>query len=550
MPQPIFPNYTWGSLFRRFYGARKCTEYLSNALASYPGYSGGDYQFSDGSMFTARDLSESRPGTAAREFAVLVYSDRIYDWIKLNNTSLKYAYYKLNQPAEYTEGDSIDADPKSVGCKFSTETIKSLLVAAGRTNPPNSLVEHCWSLSNSCGDFIDPSDISRFKKITFGEPPDHDEDEVNVGTRVGNYLAHCINLFDKSLTESNKGRTTMLESFAVKIREYYASSDLLYNKPTDNILLTGVIYDFLVHNNVSLSTYKADVDNFTVFLNSYAPLVAEIWDFKWNSPPPDIKLLFEFTAQDLHVSLPYYNINDAKIVIGNTLRFVESVVQAGPLSGLKSRVSAVLSKDNPSASEEDLWAAFHCYYGIYRTGQTRKVPRPLRFTTPLQLGARKFDFSGVESLFDKLQKDLPDINVRRQFCGSLADEAFEVFRNHGIALPRISTLNIPVQYGYLNVDYYKHVPAQKLSSEERVILANINKNVDEICVNRNISTHKTKTDAKVTRFPTGKGNAQRYRYVIEESPLKKLTKALWHGVRSSNGPQERPKQFPSGFKLV
>jgi hypothetical protein len=486
----------------------------------------------------------------AREFAVLLYSDRLYGWLKLNNTSPKYAYYRLNQPSYYSESDTIDADAKSVGCKFTTEKIRDNLLQAAHVNPSNSLVEHCWSLSNSCGEFIDPNDIRRFKKLTFGEVPVKVDESVNTGTRVGNYLAHCVNLFDKSLTESNKGRTTMLESYAEKIREYYKTSDLLYLKPTDNILLTGIIYDFLVHYNVSLSTYKSDVDNFNVFLNTYAPLIAEVWDFKWLSSPPDVRLLFEFTAQDLHVSLPYYNINDAKVIIGNTLRFVESVIQKGPLSGLKERLTAVLTKDNPSFTEEDLWAAFHCYYGVYRTGQTRVVPRPLTFVTPMQLGRRSVNMSGVEATFDKLQKGERNINVRRQFCGSLAPEAFATFRRNGIMLPRISTLNIPVRLGYLNVDYYKHVPAEHLTEEERVVLANVNRNVDELCVNKSLSTAIPYKGARdVNHRKMGLGHALRNRPTDNLSPIRKLTRELWDGVRRPGSSQGRSERLPSGFKL-
>lgn len=498
--------------------------------------------FEDGTIFTAQDLVNSRQGTAAREFAVLLHSDRLYGWVKLNNTSVKYAYHRLNQPSYYSDSDTIDADAKSVGCKFTTESIRDRLVQTSHGNPSNSLVEHCWSLSNSCGEFIDPNDIGRFKKLTFGENAVTGGEDINVGTRIGNYLAHCVNLFDKSLTDSNKGRTTMLESYAEKIREYYKTSDLYYSKPIDNILLTGIIYDFMVHYNVSLSTYKSDVDNFNVFLNSYAPLVAELWEIDWVSPPQDARLMFEFTAQDLHVSLPYYNVNDAKVIIGNTLRFVESVVQKGPLSGLKEQITAIICRDNPSFAESDLWAAFHCYYGIYRTGQTRVVPRPMFFTTPFQLGGRKVDMTGVEEFFSKLQKDERSINVRRQFCGSLAGEAFALFRNNGIMLPRISTLNIPARLGYLNVDYYKHVPAADLNQEERIVLANVNKNVDQLCVDKSLSTIKPfKGSRDVNPRDKNLGNALRSRPTNVLSPVRKLTSELWHGVGRPSSSKERLK---------
>lgn len=499
-------------------------------------YSGDGYTFFDGSSYTARDLKESAPGTPAKEFVVLIHSDNIYGWIGINNTSKKYAYSKLNQPSAYSSGEIIDVDAKSVGCKFTPERVKDELSRRYRGTPTNALVEHCWSLSNSCGEFVDPSDVGRFKKLTFGDETLHTDEDVSVGTRVGNYLAHCINLFDKSLTESNKGRTVMFEAYAKKIREYYKTSDLMYSKPTDNILLTGVIYDFLSHYNVSLSTYKSDTDNFGIFLGSYAPLIGEAWEFTWSSPPPDVKLMFEFTAQDLHVSLPYYNTNDAKIIIANTLRFVESVVERGPLTGLKEYISAILAKDNPSLSGEDLWSAFHCYYGIYRTGRTRAIPRPLYFVTPVQLGSLTVNMSGVEKHFSKLQESEPNINIRRQFCGSLAGEAFAVFRHNKISLSAISTLNIPINYGYLNVDYYKHVPASVVNDEEKVILSSIHKNVDQLCVDRNLSTNTVKTPKgnRNSRNKPKAGNAQRYRSSRQQSSLGKLHKELWDGVGRSN----------------
>lgn len=487
------------------------------------------------------DLRNSAPGTVEREFAVLVHSDHLYDWIRLNNTSLKYAFHRLDVPSAYFKTELIDVDVKTVGCKFTTDAIRAKLAAASGTQPPNSLVEHCWSLSNSCGEFVDPSDIRRFKKLTFSGAPAPTSDDVTVGTRVGSYLAHCMNLFDKSLTESNRGRTVMFEAYAKKVREYYHSTDLYYLKPSDNILLTGVIYDFLTHYNVSLSTYKSDLDNFTLFLNSYAPLIDETWVITWLNPPPDPKMMFEFTAQDLHVSLPYYNINDAKVIVGNALRLVESVVTSGPLTGLREKLDAILKRDNKNLSTERLWAAFHCYYGTYRTGRTRAIARPDTYVVPSQIGGYTVNFAGVEKLFSDIQKGLPDINVRRQFCGSLAGEALRLFKASGIGFPPITTLNIPNRYRYLNIDYYKHADRDELDEEEKLILSNISMNVDEICVNRNLSTAPSKE-----RKGLGKKmerDAQRGHTLFDKRDQRReLTRQLWDGVRRLPGHNGRSQK--------
>ncbi|AAW32896.1 CPh [Mint virus 1] len=479
----------YGELFCRFYGSQHWEEYLNKASSLPLQRQSEDYRFDNGEVLSVNELNSTQPGSCEREFVILLTSEIIYKWCSVCGLDVKMGMSTVNtgRDLNFSKDPFISVDVKSTGCKFPMNDIKTFL---GTKGDDIELAEHCWSLSNSCGEMIDPSDISRFKAITFRSDSESKSEAVT-SSRVIDYLSHCLSIVDMVSLPSQKGEKRMLDKVFEKYLTYLGSSTLVTNGCCDNPLMKGVVFDFVRENAAYLSTYANNIKNFSIFSATYMPVIEDTWHFKWNETPPDFRLLFDFTLTDLtDKSLPLLNVNDMQVVLGSQVKYVENVLMDVDILSMRDYIYALMKKSNSWADESTLWAAFHCYYGTYRTAISRVVSRPLLYVPPPQLTTRVIDFSTVENLFDTLQKRKPDTNIRRQFCGKLGVEAIACFKALKLSFPKICTLNVPLEYGYLNIDYYKHIPGRNLSDEERLILCNIKDSVNEMCLNRALSTEK------------------------------------------------------------
>ncbi|UQR78692.1 p62 protein [Thesium chinense closterovirus 1] len=487
---PSFPNYTWGSLFRSFYGDPDWKDFLTETLKEGLPTVNDDYTFADGTMLEARVMNTSISGSASYEFRALLHSESIFMWSKKCGLLPNSSFSEINNFHKYSRNVFTEVNVKSVGCRFTLDDIRaSYLNETGRV-PDNETLEHSWSLSNSCGVFVNPSNTERFKKLVFGGESATDKIS-EVSNTVSEYLSHCLTLVDKYKNDALSGQRKMFSFFVNKIIEHLSSTDLQYSTETDNALLTGIIYDYILAHDAYEGDYASNVAHFRIFLERFLPFIEDTFKFVWVRTPKDFRLLFKFDIADLvKDKLNFSNINDSIVILGPHLKRLENVMSEDVLNSIQDRIAVILESANPNLDGGVLWAAFFCYYGTYRTGMTRVVPRPRLYKPPPQLTSLVVDMGGVEDMFNDVQSKNMNINVRRQFCGLNGGLAINCYKAYGIRFPTVCNLAIPDELGYLNVDFYKRIPNGDLSDEERLILCNVNRSVDEMCVNRMVQISK------------------------------------------------------------
>lgn len=427
-------------------------------------------------------MATARPGTFEYELGMLQYSEKLFGWAKLVeseiNAMLKYA----NDPGAMSYEEYVDVDVKSVGCRFTVDQVKDFL-----KSQDHSVIEHSWSLSNSCGQLIDPNDTSKFIELIFKNQDLTSTSVAQVDNKISDYLVYCLTLYDSSKKKSGLAKAQLYESYIRNVRVYLEETDLYYNKPNDNPLLTGILYDMCSEYNIYSSGYKKNLNDFKIFTRQYLPLIEDIFEFEWLSPSKDERLLFDIEPYEILTDVPTLSIIDSTVVLNSKLKYLESYHEHDPIEAIESKLEAIMLSTNPGMSKEKLWITFFLYYGEYRTASTRVNPRPSIYRVPERVGDWEVNFSKVEEFFDSLQRSSTSVSVRRRFCGAKAHEAFVVFKTFGVGFPRIARLNVPQKYSYLNVDYYKFAKRRYLSDEEIIILSNIAKDVDSMCVERTVS---------------------------------------------------------------
>nr|AHA85423.1 ORF6 [Carrot yellow leaf virus] len=497
MSTPMFAGHSWGCLFKRFYGVPVWKDYLSNTASSNATYVLNTYRFSSGHSISASDVAKAGRSSAVYEFYLLLKSETIYKWCETCGIGIQTAFsdYDTNVNS-FRSNMLIDVDVKTVGCRFS---LSDLEVALRPSHPleirDKTFLEHCWVLSNSCGEIIDPLDIKRFKSITFGDSNTlgKTDETLMIGSSVGDYLSHCLTVLARSKLPSSAGETKMKDDWLGHCITYFSATDLNYSSKEKIPLLTGIIYELIDQHKMFLSSYANNVKNFSVFLGKIVPTIESIWTFKWLKKPTDHRLLFEFSLSDLNKSASQVlSLNDMTVVLESKLNLLERVIHHSNIDSLKEVVDAILKDENPNIDGETLWICFHCYYGQHRTAAERVQARPEYYEPPFSLkkadSKLKISFIGVEKLFTTLQGQNPGINVRRQFCGRVSHEAIFVFKKMGLRFPTIANVVIPPELAYLNLDYYKWVDTSQLKTEEEDVLAKLHREVDAYCTARLVST--------------------------------------------------------------
>lgn len=476
--------------------------------------------FYDGSSLTSAELSAARSGTAEYEIALLIFSDSITKWSEKLERSIYRGLNQINNHSIYAETELEVTDVKTIGCKFTISAVESFM--GGRASAAQ--VEHCWSLSNSCGELINPNDTARFIQLVFKDKAVTEQAQVNTSGSVSDYLVYCLQLYDNSKKKSNAGRTQLMESYVSFIRDFFQHSDLYYRSPLDNPLLTGVLYDLCIEHNVLRGSYLKNLDNFRLFKQTYLPMIDDIFDYSWELYAPDERLLFPIEPYEIIKEVPTMSVIDANVVLSNKLVYLDSYLENNSILALEKKIISILCRDNEGTDEGALWAAFFCYYGTYRTARQRVVKRPDTYELD-GIFSKPIVMSGVELFFDELQKRIPDVSLRRRFNGAKAGEAIAVFKKLGISFPPITRLNVPSKYSYLNIDYFKQANCLGLTEEEKIILSNIAKDVDMMCAER-ISSVKGKPIAQ----RNGKAiNSAKIRTL----PTNTLVRDLWKNASST-----------------
>nr|QBZ78574.1 p63 [Grapevine leafroll-associated virus 2] len=485
-------NHSWGSLFKKFYGEADWKKYLSKSIAAHSADVKNlpDTQLYGGRIVKKSDFESAAPKSFEQELGLFILSERDVGWGKMCGMTVEEAAYQLTNPNAFPiVAEKCDPDVKTEGQKYSMEDVENFMRLSNLDTSDRILVEQCWSLSNSCGVLINPDDKERFVSLTFkNNELINDSSNANIDCRVSDYLVYSMSLFNQRAQKSQAGNISLYEKYCTHIRKYLESTDLFFTSPDRIPLLTGILYDFCKEYSVFYSTYKRNVDNFRFFLANYMPLISDIFVFQWLKPAPDVRLLFDISAAELTLEVPTLSLVDSQVVIGHILRFVESYTADPAIDALEEKLDAIMKLDNPHLSTAQLWVGFFCYYGEFRTAQQRVVPRPDVYKTPESVGSFEINMKNVERFFDKLQRELPSVSLRRQFNGARAYEAFKVFKGGNISFKPISRLNIPREFWYLNVDYFRHANRSGLSDEEILILNNISIDVRKLCAERACST--------------------------------------------------------------
>nr|QBZ78520.1 p63 [Grapevine leafroll-associated virus 2] len=486
-------NHSWESLFKKFYGEADWKKYLSRSIAAHASEVKNlpDTQLYGGRIVRKTDFESAEPRSFEQELGLFILSERDVRWSAMCGITVEEAAYELTNPRAYAySGEKCVPDVKTEGQKFSMEDVKSFMLRSNLDVGDKVLTEQCWSLSNSCGVLVNPDDKERFVALTFRNNADliSDQGTANVECRVGDYLVYAMSLFNYRSQKSQSGNVSLYEKYCEYIRTYLQNTDLFFNTPERIPLLTGILYDFCKEYNVFYSTYKRNVDNFRFFLTNYMPLISDIFVFQWLKPAPDVRLLFEINAAELTLEVPTLNLIDSQVIIGHVLRYVESYTADPAIDAMEDKLEAIMKSNNPRLSTAQLWVGFYCYYGEFRTAQQRVVRRPDTYKTPDSVGGFEINMKEVEEFFSKLQRELPNVSLRRQFNGAKAYEAFKVFKNGKISFKPISRLNVPKEFWYLNIDYFRHANRTGLSEEEVLILNNISIDVRKLCAERATST--------------------------------------------------------------
>ncbi|AAN63470.1 HSP90-like protein [Grapevine rootstock stem lesion associated virus] len=485
-------NHSWGSLFKKYYGEADWRKYLSKSIVAHTANikTLPDVQLYGGRTVKKSEFESATPRSFEQELGLLMLSERDVGWCKMCGITVEEAMYQITNPEAYPiTAEKCDPDVKTEGQKYTMEDVMNFMRRSNLDINDKILAEQCWSLSNSCGVLINPDDKERFVALTFkNNELVNDSSNANIDCRVGDYLVYAMSLFNCRSQKSQAGNISLYEKYCAYIRTYLENTDLYFTSPDRIPLLTGILYDFCKEYNIFYSTYKRNVDNFRFFLTNYMPLISDIFVFQWVKPATDVRLLFDISAAELTLEVPTLSLVDSQVVIGHVLRFVESYTADPAIDALEEKLDAIMKKSNPHLSTAQLWVGFFCYYGEFRTAQRRVVQRPGVYKTPNSVGGFEINMKNVEEFFDKIQREVPNVSLRRQFNGARAHEAFKVFKKGNISFKPISRLNIPREFWYLNVDYFRHANRSGLSEEEVLILNNISVDVRKLCAERACST--------------------------------------------------------------
>nr|ACU57194.1 putative heat shock protein 90 [Fig mild mottle-associated virus] len=518
-------NWYYGKLFREMLGPRRYAECLLEAESYAP------FRVSC-NLVEARDYlrpHEVEPYQKysakgfINEWALLSEYLRIHNWPEITGLSLYTIMYRIGLfvgPAS----DVMDLDPQQDCCKYTMSTVAAFL-------PPSSSElrrYHSWALSNSIGSLTDSTKLAEFKLNS-----ENFEETVEVELpepTMSDYLYNCLVLCETECVISPSRFLIRKTLFDICV-EYFLDSDLGMSSETSYPILTGVILEIMSSQDMFPSSYVTNVKNASYLVREFRLILDAIMQVHYPTPEPDLRVLVPITPVEFMFDLPVYSLYDGVVIMAHGIRRLDRVISDSTFAELFYVIQSVMIKNNSGVDEQMLWVAFVLYYAVYRTAKERVQPRPPSFEARMSNGSPStlVNFVEVERLFSDLQVKNPTINVRRQFNGKLGPLALNILRSVRPTLTNIAGIILPAKYGYLAIDYYKHVPKSALNEEEASILAQLDRIVDLILGSKLSTISLDKKNSRRKRNPKSRINNYRSRELsaFDDSRFKSATDKLF-----------------------
>ncbi|AXN56990.1 HSP90 [Blackcurrant leafroll-associated virus 1] len=509
-------SYSWGDLFKVFYGVEDSNAFLSEAIKNYnPDMITWGHKKSTGGELPCSHLKGATGDTIVRELCLLHYSVAIYGFAKLCgvrvNSMLKgiesYTAEDLRPSGSVTNMTKFES-----GCKFSLNTVGQHVInrpaGTGR-----AYVQHFWALSNSAGQLIGPSDILKYKSIVFKETLGFQE-KVEIELKLRSYLAFCVASYRSDYLSKSTDERVVVRPVLKWLEDYY-STTTLSTDAFENPLLVGLFLEFISKYTVFDTTFKKNVMNLQRFINEYAPMIADIWEYEGAPKSQDPRIIVGLHPDDFSRNLNSLSLDDMEVTLSGVVNSLEIVIGEQLFDDIEMMVDALLSESNPTVDYSDRWVGFFVYYGIHRTNRDRIDKRPDYIDVAMPKGRSvRVRMVEVENFFHECQRWNPNINIRRSFNGRKSSVAFEIFKRLNLGFRPLVEVKLPINLDYLNVDYYKQVTFEGLNNDEIAYLNIVRKKVD------------LKLGAKISLKPKKSGNPRKQPTFLEKEREKSDNKHL------------------------
>ncbi|AYA58350.1 HSP90 [Blackcurrant leafroll-associated virus 1] len=473
-------TYCWGDLFKVFYGVEESNEFLLEAAQNFnPSMVTWGHKKEKGGEVSNKQLLEATGNDILRELCLLHYSVAVYGVAKQCGVRVNSALKGIEcyTAEDLAPSEAVTAKTKfESGCKFSLNAVGQHVI-----NRPagtgKAYVQHFWALSNSAGVLIGPSEILKYKAIVFkdtlGVTPD-----VNIELKLKSYLAFCVASYRSDFLSKSVDERVVVEPVLRWLRDYYSTTSLSTDA-FENPLLTGLFLEFVSKYTVFDTTFRKNAANVQRFINEYAPLVAEIWEYEGSPKSQDSRIIVGLHPDDFCRNLSTLSLDDMEVTLGGIVHSLEIVIGEKLMDDIDEMIDALLLQSNPNVVYSHRWVGFFVYYGLHRTNRDRIDKRPDYIDVVISKNTTvRVRMVEVESFFNECQRWNPGINVRRSFNGRKSCVAFEIFKRLNLKFSPLVEVKVPVNMEYLNVDYYKQVVYEGLNNDEIAYLNIVRKKVD------------------------------------------------------------------------
>ncbi|QNS29664.1 heat shock 90-like protein [Fig virus A] len=460
----VLNPYRWyyGALFREYFGEKMYLSYLSKSeTLPTPVITGVKFKYVNGARFLyLQQIENGQPGTFVREvrnlLAILHHLQLPkYCGSTLSTFVMECDVYKGPVSEENTE------DATKTLCKFTLNDVSKLM-----PNGEIGYVRHMWALSNALGELVTDLDVGAYKHVLGGSRAL----EVMIPTKTyGDYYSECIDTYDMSFVNNPQRHSLRKELIATCVRFLSETYEVVEDWFLKNIIIMGAIQKCCEEKNLFSSGYIATVNAVRVLYSHLVTCVFTPWE--WSKVKDiDVRTFVPIEAQEFVVESNCMSLVDNTVILNSVIWKVSEVVQEDALNEIGKVIETLLKVSNPDVSVATLWGCFALYYSIHRTAKQRVERRPNGIRVPWTLKDTSevdvVEMSGVEEFFDNIQKVNPNINVRKQFLGSIGSSVLNLLKSLNIKLPQISTYKLPEGYEYLYVDFYKQIRRKGLSTDE------------------------------------------------------------------------------------
>nr|UVK78312.1 MAG: heat shock protein 90 [Plant associated crinivirus 1] len=481
----VNPSYSWGNLFKCFYGHDDGTKYLEYCSSNFnPNVLTVNHKLKNDRELSVIELRRAKGTNVTRELALLYFSETVYKVCELCgfNASVGFRGLESYTRKELHHGELVtEEELYDKTCKFSLATIINRFPTVRKRYE----LEHIWALSNSCGSIVNLNEISKYKELVFsGIESDKFEVKPN---NYSEFLGYCLGVYKSEVLVGSKEKVLMYETPMNWIRRYYSTTNLDVTNDSTNLLLLGVCYEFIKTTKAFSTTFRSNCEKMQNFITDYAPLISKLWEFEGTASSQDPRLLVPLTSDDLMRDIRKLSLLDLLTTVGTKLYQTEIILTSEMIDNLTSKIDAILTEDNKDTPRKVRWAALFCYYAEYRTSRTRVEPRPDYYSISIDGVDYSVNMQNVEGFFSSIQSREHDVNFRRQFNGSYSRITIPLLKRLKIRLKPIVNIDKIVDLDYLNVDYYKHLCHKDLTAFECEYIDHIRARVKFRCNSKLIS---------------------------------------------------------------